>query len=60
MSSKAGVDTKRIREFVTSYVAKVKAAQKRAMAAKQNVVRQQASSVATATAVDAVAATVNT
>ena len=43
LSSKAGIDTKRIREFVASYVAKVKAAQKRAVAAKQHVVQQQAS-----------------
>ena len=49
-SSKGGIDTKRIREFVASYVAKVKTAQKRAMAARQNVVQQQMSTDDTATA----------
>ena len=42
-SSKAGIDTKRIREFVASYVAKVKAAQKRALAAKQHVIHDESS-----------------
>jgi len=58
-SSKAGIDTKRIREFVASYVAKVKAAQKRAVAAKQHVVQQQVSTDLTS-AVDTVAVTADT
>jgi len=44
-SSKVGIDTQRIRDFIGSYVAKVRGAQKRAVAAKLNlVVQQQASS----------------
>jgi len=54
-SSRAGIDTKRVRDFVASYVAKVKTAQKRAVAAKQHVVKQQASANLTPTA-DAVTA----
>jgi len=58
-SSKAGIDTKRIRDFVASYVAKVKMAQKRAVAAKQHVVQQQASAYLTS-AVGTVAVTADT
>jgi len=43
VASKAGIDTKRIREFVASYVVKVKTAQKRAVAAKQHLVQRQSS-----------------
>jgi len=53
VASKAGIDSKRIRDFVASYVSKVKGAQKRAVAAKQHVVLQQASMNVTA-AVDTV------
>jgi len=44
MSSKAGINPVRIREFVGSYVSKVRGAQKRAVAAKLNLVQQQQAS----------------
>jgi len=55
-SSKAGIDTRRIREFVASYVTKVKAAQKRAVAAKEHLIQQNASTDVTS-AVDTLANT---
>ena len=58
-ASKVGIDTKRIREFVASYVAKVKAAQKRAVAARQHVVEQQVSANVPS-AVDTAAAAADT
>ena len=55
-SSKAGIDTRRIREFVASYVTKVKAAQKRAVAAKEHLIQQNVSTDVTS-AVDTLANT---